>query len=127
MALRRSGLSTITKRHGWLKPTEGARQAIWTRRSSATPGSGYVATPQKQVEQCGSEVCAEFWTMDHAVSARFLESPASRVPQPPRRSNFKLTERPDVRGRVSCGRDDVHDPHRGSECPEDDRGLHHDP
>ena len=35
-----TGLSTVTKRQGWLRPTEGARQATAMRRSSVPGGSG---------------------------------------------------------------------------------------
>src|ERR1700730_13879099 len=40
MAARRAGSSTMTKRQGWLSPTEGARHASWIKRSNAPDGSG---------------------------------------------------------------------------------------
>src|SRR5262249_14534952 len=38
-ARRWAGSSTMTKRQGWLSPTEGARHASWIRRSNVPDGS----------------------------------------------------------------------------------------
>src|SRR4029077_10365207 len=40
MAARLSRSSTMTKRHGWLKPTDGARQASSISASKVPPGNG---------------------------------------------------------------------------------------
>src|SRR6202023_319886 len=40
MAARTAVCSTMTKRHGWLKPTDGARQASSINDSSVPLGSG---------------------------------------------------------------------------------------
>ena len=40
IARRRAGSSTITNRQGWLRPTEGDKQAMQMRRSSVCSGSG---------------------------------------------------------------------------------------
>src|SRR5262249_1253036 len=40
MARRWAGSSTVTKRQGWLSPTEGARHASWIRRSKVPGGNG---------------------------------------------------------------------------------------
>ena len=64
MSARRLGSSTTTKRHGWLKPTEGERQAMSISRSMVAAGTialeaPHVAPSREQLMQPRTEIRVE--------------------------------------------------------------------
>ncbi len=66
MAARSVGSSTMTKRHGWLNPTEGARLASSIRvferavRQRLAPEAANVSPPDQKVVQARAERVIEF-------------------------------------------------------------------
>ncbi len=81
-ARRRASLSTMTKRQGWLRPTDGDRQAISIRRSSVPSGrrigakAAHVAPPDEQLAQLAAKLVVEG---DHQAAARKIAAAISSM------------------------------------------------